>query len=433
MNERLQILKMLQEGKITVDEASALIEALDETERAEAEGQARSESASAQAGQTAQTGRPSDSASAGGSGWRDAAEDFGESVAAEVRQATRRAGREARRAAETARRELRRTLREVDIGSEVDEAIREGLEGAMTGVRAGLEGARVGIRAGLEGLRHAFDGGWWEDGSFWDGFAKVDGHFHRARQTATDNLEIEVAGQTVLTVTDATGDIEVVAGTDSHVRIEAVKRAYAADRDSAQRRLDDLTVTADAQGDKIVVKVEDQTVAGRGPAGGGRASVDLQIVAPPNVELIIESTHGDITVGGAFRGLTVTTTNGDVEAKRVEETIKIKAVSGDIEVETGALRRAELSSLHGDIVAAFAPQAGGLYELKTSHGDVDVKLPASAPCSIDAETSAGDLTCSLPGAVQTKTRHSLKATVAGGGPTVTARTASGDVTIRSNA
>jgi hypothetical protein len=73
----------------------------------------------------------------------------------------------------------------------------------------------------------------------------------------------------------------------------------------------------------------------------------------------------------------------------------------------------------------------GVVQIQNQHGSVDVGLPGSAGFVLNAQTRNGDMENDFGLSTQDQNEtHSLRGTVAGGGPTVIIETSDGDVTVR---
>src|SRR3990172_6433835 len=135
-------------------------------------------------------------------------------------------------------------------------------------------------------------------------------------------------------------------------------------------------------------------------------------------------------------GVTLDIVNGDVSLRQVAGDVDIEAKNGDIEVESvqgGAIRARALS---GDVqVTVPILPDGGAINGETMSGDVEIRLPSDARATIDAATMSGEINCMLPLQDRaadrgTLRRRTLRGVLNGPGAVITLRTASGDIEIR---
>ena len=111
---------------------------------------------------------------------------------------------------------------------------------------------------------------------------------------------------------------------------------------------------------------------------------------------------------------------GPVVLKTSDKNITLDRVQGDVDV----------TDSNGSVAVTHAPPLG-VVEIQNRHGSVDVGLPGSAGFVLNAQTRNGDMENDFGLSTQDQNEnHSLRGTVAGGGPTVTIETSDGDVTVR---
>jgi len=140
-----------------------------------------------------------------------------------------------------------------------------------------------------------------------------------------------------------------------------------------------------------------------------------------------------------------------VRAREVSGPIRGGAGSGDIEVEETGPGDVDLHTGSGNInvrgiQGGFHAEAGsgditaegtqsGSWEIRTGSGNVHVRLPGNAAFDADISTSSGTIDVNSPiemtvqGRVQ-ETRRQIHGKVRGGGPLLSVRTGSGDISVQ---
>jgi len=135
-------------------------------------------------------------------------------------------------------------------------------------------------------------------------------------------------------------------------------------------------------------------------------------------------------------GVTLDIVNGDVSLRQVAGDVDIEAKNGDIEVESVQGRSIRARALSGDVqVTVPILPDGGAINGETMSGDVEIRLPSDARATIDAATMSGEINCMLPLQDRaadrgTLRRRTLRGVLNGPGAVITLRTASGDIEIR---
>jgi len=248
--------------------------------------------------------------------------------------------------------------------------------------------------------------------------------------TETRDNTFNVTGSAVLVVNTGNGKIEVNAGSDDEVRVQATLRGV--DRIDYDVNQDGNTITVTAEID-----------------GGWFCNygADITIITPTNTDVELDTSNGMISVKGIEGTGTLRTSNGMIALEDVKGDFDGSTSNGMVSVTdmegTGFFRtsngRTELQGVTGEFDAetsngliSFSGNltAGGNNRLATSNGNVVVELLGTPSVSLDASTSNGDVTCELPIMATTTSDEHLVGTIGDGEADLYIRTSNGDVTIR---
>ena len=248
------------------------------------------------------------------------------------------------------------------------------------------------------------------------------------------------------------GSIEVHSWDRNEVEVEIEKRAM------EQSMVDEMVISSEQQGDRIIVKVTQprnrdfdgiQIGVNFGP------TARLRVAVPRNSQLTAASGDGSITVEDVNGKIALTTSDGSVRASRVtgelsvrsgDGSIRLDAVEGklDLETEDGSIgveaRPTALRARTADGSIRLRVDADTKmtedWDVQTADGSVTLTLPSSFDGELDAETRDGSVRANHPavtnesreGDDREERRRTLKATLGSGGRTLRVRT--GDGTIR---
>jgi DUF4097 and DUF4098 domain-containing protein YvlB len=164
-----------------------------------------------------------------------------------------------------------------------------------------------------------------------------------------------------------------------------------------------------------------------------------------------ETVSGEITVAGmstnvetkAVSGTIVIRTPGAVPVEAVPAgealpapapplTIKATTVSGEIEIEAGAVERLECKAVSGTISFTGAVADGGGFDLETHSGEIEIYIPADTHATYELSTFSGDIESGIGGYVekpQFGPGRSLEFVSGNGSARIRARAFSGDIAI----
>lgn len=177
-----------------------------------------------------------------------------------------------------------------------------------------------------------------------------------------------------------------------------------------------------------------------------QVSIDYELAVPENSRVRARTGSGSLRVEGVTgpvettsgsgrtrvadvaRGVTVEADSGDVELIAVTGGVDVRTGSGSIDVTGSSMTlRAETGSGRIQVEGT----SGGAWILDAGSGDVSIDLPDDAGFEVDARTDSGTVRIHRPVPdPEERGRGELRGVVGGGGPRMTLRTGSGDVTIR---
>jgi DUF4097 and DUF4098 domain-containing protein YvlB len=126
-------------------------------------------------------------------------------------------------------------------------------------------------------------------------------------------------------------------------------------------------------------KVNVESVSGRVRMNARTRSISLNTVS------------GSIDLGGHADDATLQTVSGDVTAPSVGSTLKAETVSGHMSINGGPYRRAELSTVSGDLQLGGGIEGDGSINIDSMSGDVQVSVPANLSARITASSFSGQL------------------------------------------
>ena len=417
-DERLRVLRMLREGRISVEEADALLEALDEAEASRPDERAGPAAAWPRQGEGSGRFRAS---------WPVGA-DLGERIGETVREALRRArpGLTAARATREALRALRAELRREGIRaselvrdlsnfstahSDVDLAAPLG-DGGRVRVANPRGDLTVRETVAREVRVHARLQVWAP------GEAAPD-LLHGIR------LEVAPRGQDAVVEVHTPGlegrhgrvrvdlVVEVPAGApvEAVVGIGDVQVRGAA---ACEARVKQGDVTLEDIGGPLQASVLSGTLSARRLAGGAT----LQVL------------RGDVEVTEAAGAVVLEVTSGDVAVRRLRGDLDASVRHGDLEVSADEAQRARLRVVSGDVALDLARlREPGEVTVEVVHGDVEAAL-GDAAGTVEAEVRSGDLAVEFPLEEVRRSRGRVEGRLGRGQGTLAFRITAGDLHLR---
>ena len=254
---------------------------------------------------------------------------------------------------------------------------------------------------------------------------------------ASFDRTLSVGGQVELNVSTGSGNIHIVPGSSSQVKIHGrVKSNWG----SSEERVREVAANPPIEQTGNIIRI------GGHNENLHNISIDYEIEAPANAFLEAGSGSGDVTDDGVGQNAKLNTGSGNIHATGLKGGFVVNTGSGnifaeqsggggDIRAQTGS-GNVELRDLHGalragtgsgDIKVGGSPE--GEWKLETGSGNIEF-WPGSTGFTLDASTGSGSVHTDREMTVQgSLDKHHIAGHINGGGPTVRIQTGSGDVTI----
>jgi DUF4097 and DUF4098 domain-containing protein YvlB len=269
------------------------------------------------------------------------------------------------------------------------------------------------------------------------------------RSEQMEEYVVDVRPGTRLQVDNFAGVVKAEAGPDGQIEIVAIKSG------PSGADLTRIQVEVEERGDVVVVRTSR-------PAGRSNLNVRLELRAPADTGLDLQTGAGDVEVQGFVAGVAVETGSGSiiarglvgnvglrsgsgsVDAQDVEGQLSIdsgsgsltvQGVNGDLEAHTGsggievigANGNARLDTGSGTVEYQGAPR--GECRFETGTGSVVLRLPAELDFRIQADTGSGSIDVQFEVEGRVSRRHVEGVVGTGQEATIIASTGSGGVDV----
>ena len=142
----------------------------------------------------------------------------------------------------------------------------------------------------------------------------------------------------------------------------------------------------------------------------------------------IETSGGHIKVTGGQGSLKAHTSGGRIEVHNFSGDTEVRTSGGSLDLEK--ISGKVVGKTSGGGIRAWLPELLGDVKLETSAGSIDLAVPTSAAFTIDADTSVGGVESRLPFQTLDAGREHLRGTLNGGGKSVRLATSAGKITIQ---
>ncbi len=267
--------------------------------------------------------------------------------------------------------------------------------------------------------------------------------------TITTTKTFTMGNQPALALIAHSSDIHISSGASKQMTVVTRQQTFVGNNNTAP-----VHYAQSADRNMVTVTVDEQNPA---PFGFGiNPSLDFEVTVPPQTELRVQvssgditaegvggpmsltASSGDITTDGGSGQVTLTTSSGDITASNISGQLTLSTRSGDVKaIDAAASGNSSFETSSGAITYEGTLADGGSYGFHTGSGDIDLTLPGNAIFHIEASTQSGDISSDFPGvAIQRINSGGLANGSTGQPPAgatiaqISAHTNSGDIDLR---
>ncbi|MFI5386086.1 MAG: DUF4097 family beta strand repeat-containing protein [Fimbriimonadales bacterium] len=394
-DEVKRILNLVQEGKLSADDAYDLIEAFENSPEEESAKES-----------SAETPPPPPSGAAASSTQKDPLKSLVEAI--------EKLGKDAANAVNW---------------QEVAKQARESAQKASETIKAGFESAKKG-----------------------GGFAGFG--FFGACETREVSLPLAVPAGKVLRIENPCGDVKIAGGFDiGTVTAEAKFRGTG---DDVRQRAEAYTLVIEENDSAVVIKQPDVTGlsvdldihVSDSPAIEIRSeSGDVEVLETKagcrisaksgdvhlkglNGQIEISSQSGDLTVEDCTAtSVQLENKSGDIVLRRVTGAANVRTTSGDIAIRDCEMKTLAVDGVSGDVDVDLRTPITGAVSIRTVSGNTLVAIPDGSDCRVGLKTLRGHVACALPLSEEFRAEGQVTGKLGDGKGTLDVSAVTGDVTV----
>jgi len=339
-DQKMAILRMLEEGKITADEAARLLSALG-----------------------AQSGEPA----AG-----DSAASAGDSVAGDDRE---KLGAE-RDLFDNLGHSLGRVFKAVQE-VDVDRVVRTARESASEAVSSVRDSAGKRVHEVMEEVA--------------DVVSEVTGRGEREEVVEEEECSLPSAGVTRLRAETGNGPVSVTSADTDQVTVTSVTRISGRDLAAVRAFSEQVEVAVEQVDDEIRVSRSHPR-----PPAGVLVTVGFDIRCPASLHCRVYTLNGKVGIRGTRADIDAASSNGEVTIEGGVGAVNARTKNGPVRAVVEELRgRGEFESINGQIDVEIRTGQASL-QAKTLNGSVNAQVPAAFDGQLDAHTTNGRVSCHFP-------------------------------------
>lgn len=245
---------------------------------------------------------------------------------------------------------------------------------------------------------------------------KVEGGPWTRKLHAQVDFEIQVPTGCDLSVKVAKGDLSVK-GTSGGIGLQA------ASGDIDLRNCSGKADLSTANGDITIEAFRGEALS----AATINGDVEAEDVS---AQISLSSVSGDINTKEVSGGvLKVSSVSGSISLVKFQNlAVEVQSQSGDVEIQNGQSPEVRSSTVSGDIQAELAPKDGNI-AIRSTSGDVDLALGKETDAQVECETMSGDIDVDLPIQKTFASERKFQGVLGSGKGRIRVSTTSGDISL----
>lgn len=270
--------------------------------------------------------------------------------------------------------------------------------------------------------------------------------FGRSTGQSTKTIRISASGVTKVSIGNRWGEMRITGAETQEISGTAAITVWGSDEETATERAEEIELTQVREGDTLALRCEPPSERGHArfrvdldltmPYGLALEikgmSGDLS-VSGLRAGVAAASLSGDIIVQRSNGIMALESKSGDIEVLDCEGEVRVHTLSGDVDLERVRSVMVHGRSMSGDVRAEIVPEGEGAVELETTSGDLRLTLPEQAAINLEAATMSGAIDCGLPLDYTTRSSNRVVGSAGGGGTKVELHTKSGDILLHGGA
>ena len=147
-------------------------------------------------------------------------------------------------------------------------------------------------------------------------------------------------------------------------------------------------------------------------------------------EVAVASGSGDVAIRDSIcNSIAVENKSGDVSLQRVTGQLNVRSASGDIACKEVTSKQVTLEAVNGDITLDFASPNDGSHSVRSVNGDILVDLASGSNLRVSLTTLSGEVHCRTKLEDEAKSKERVTGRLGEGVGTVDISAISGDVTL----
>jgi hypothetical protein len=153
-----------------------------------------------------------------------------------------------------------------------------------------------------------------------------------------------------------------------------------------------------------------------------------------NGQVEISAQSGDLTVeDSSATNMQIENKSGDIVLRRINGSANVRTTSGDIGIRDCEMKTLAVDGVSGDVDVDLRAPISGAASIRTVSGDTKVAVPDGCDCRVGLKTLRGQVTCTIPLHDEAKAEGQVTGKLGEGKGTLDVSAVTGNVTLEMHA
>ncbi len=278
--------------------------------------------------------------------------------------------------------------------------------------------------------------------------------FFGVYETKEVSLPLTVPDGKVLKIENPCGDIHITGGFDTGTVTAQAK--FRGTGESAHEKAEAYTLVIEENDSAVLIKQPDVTglsvdlhiqLAGSAPVEIRSESGDV-VVSDTKAACRISTKSGDVRLKGlsgqveisaqsgnltvedsSTSGVQLDNKSGNIVLRRVSGSANVRTTSGDIAIRDCELKTLAVEGVSGDVDADLRSPITGAVSIRTVSGNTLLAIPDGSDCRVALKTLRGSVACAIPLTDEARAEGQITGKVGDGKGTLDVSAVTGNVTV----
>ena len=186
----------------------------------------------------------------------------------------------------------------------------------------------------------------------------------------TVEYQVNTTGKTKVSLENSNGNISLVKSDSARVLVVKAIKIDRVRKNDLDKPLDYIEINIDTSGDRINISSEIHKGKNFISFSLSAVRINYELIVPPNMDISIDNTNGDINMTGFSSTAELDVTNGNVKAERFSGKGTVDITNGTLEGSLDSTRGMNISVVNGSVKLGLSKSFTGTVDADVTNGKI---------------------------------------------------------------